>query len=271
MMSRIHKSLELVLPAALLGLILLCLVSPALFPIVSPVGGNVLDANAPLFSPGHLLGTDVNGNDIWSRLIYGGRTSMTIAVCVNLIGLCAGGTIGASAGYIGGMADACIMRVLDAFLAFPPLVLVLAIAQVLQPSTSNIVWALAFFSIPAYARVARASTLRLKEQPFMIAALLCGTGMGRILRRHVAPNILPQLIAFALLAMGTVIIVEGAIGFLGFGVPLPQPSWGSMIQQGQMTLSATPAQVLIPSACLFLTVLSFNLLGEALRVRWVQR
>lgn len=271
MRQRPLESLDLIVPATLLAFVLLCLASPAILPVPPPVGGNILEANEPLFSAGHFLGTDVNGNDIGSRLLHGGRTSILIALAVNLLGLCAGGALGAASGYLGGIVDACIMRALDSLLAFPSLILVLAIAQTLQPSTLNMVWALAFFSVPAFARVARASTLRLKELPFMTAAHLSGSSTLQILTRHVVPNIAPQLITFGLLGMGTVIIIEGAVGFLGFGVPLPEPSWGNMIYQGQMTLSANPRLALLPSAALFLTVVSFNLLSEALRVRWTKR
>jgi peptide/nickel transport system permease protein len=161
-----------------------------------------------------------------------------------------------------------IMRTLDVLMAFPPLILVIAIAQSLGPAATHTIWALAFFSIPAFARISRAATLRLREQPFMTAALLAGTPLWRILMRHITPNVLPQLATFSLLGIGAVINLEGAVSYLGLGVPLPQPSWGNMIFDGQRTLSATPALVLLPSAFLFLTVLSFNLLSDRLRARW---
>jgi peptide/nickel transport system permease protein len=122
--------------------------------------------------------------------------------------------------------------------------------------------------VPAFARVARAATLRLREQPFITAARLSGTRHVRMLLGHIAPNILPQLLTFALLGMGITIILEGALSFLGLGVQPPEPSWGNMIAQGQGILSAQPRFVLIPSAALFVTVVSFNLLGDALRARW---
>jgi peptide/nickel transport system permease protein len=159
------------------------------------------------------------------------------------------------------------MRVLDVLIAFPSLVLALAIAQSLGPSKLHTIYALCFFSVPAFARLSRAQTLRLRERPFMLAARLAGTRAPRILLRHVAPNILPALVTFALLGMGVTIILEGALSFLGLGIRPPEPSWGNMIFEGQAVLSAEPKLVLLPSAFLFVTVLAFNLLGDALRAR----
>jgi peptide/nickel transport system permease protein len=264
--------LDVVIPTTMLLVIAFaCFVWPLLYPVPGSVGGSVLEANQPLLSPEHFLGTDLNGNDVWSRLLHGGRASLAIALAVNVLGLLIGGFLGALGGHAGGAVDSLIMRAMDVLIAFPSLVLVLAIAEALGPSYANTIWALAFFSVPAFARVSRAATLRLRKQPFMLAAALSGTRGLRLLVRHVAPNILPQLATFALLGMGVVIIIEGALGFLGLGVPPPMPSWGNMISQGQEALSARPALVLLPSAFLFVTVLSFNLLGEALRARWSRR
>jgi peptide/nickel transport system permease protein len=260
------------LPIALIVLVVGgCLLGPVLFPIPQPVGGNVLDSNLPSFSPGHLLGTDPNGNDVLSRLLYGGRSSLLIAVSVNLIGLIVGGGLGALSGYLSGAFDTVIMRLFDMLIAFPSLVLTLAVAQSLGPSLTNTILAISFFSIPATARIARGATLRLRERPFMAAAQLCGTSTWRILFRHVAPNIAPQLVTFGMLGMGIVIVTEGALSFLGLGIPQPAPSWGNMVYEGQQSLSATPMLVVWPSLALVVTVLSFNLLAENLRTRWSGR
>jgi peptide/nickel transport system permease protein len=262
------RSLDLAIPSALLALIFgLCFLWPLVGSVPQPIGGNILDADLPAFSPGHLLGTDQVGNDIWSRLLYGGRSSLEIALAVQAIGLLVGGTLGAIAGYRAGILDLVLMRILDVLIAFPALVLALAIAQGLGPSKINTIWALSFFSVPAFARISRAATLRLRERTFILAARLSGTSEPRILVRHVVPNILPQLLTFGLLGMGIIIILEGALSFLGLGVPLPDPSWGNMIAEGQQVLSADPRFVLLPSAALFITVLAFNLLGDALRAR----
>jgi peptide/nickel transport system permease protein len=270
--GRLSGQLELILPAGFILLMLAaCFLGPTILALPAPTGGDILESNQPMFSAGHLFGTDPVGNDVLARLLHGGRASLEIAVAVNVIGLVLGGSLGALAAWWGGWIDAVIMRVLDVLIAFPSLVLSLAIAQSLGASKTNTIFALAFFSISAFARIARAATLQLREQTFMTAARLCGTPTWRTLTRHIAPNILPGLVTFALLGMGIVIILEGALSFLGLGVPSPDPSWGNMIANGQATLSATPRYVLLPSAFLFTTVLAFNLLGDALRARWSVR
>jgi peptide/nickel transport system permease protein len=265
------RSLRIGVPAAVIVLIFAaCFVWPIVGSVPKPTGGNILDSDLPAFSSGHVLGTDTVGNDIWSRLLYGGRNSLEIALAVQLVGLILGGTLGAIAGYRGGVLDIVMTRMLDVLIAFPVLVLALAIAQGLGPSKLNTIWALSFFSVPAFARISRAATLQLRERTFMLAATLSGTPAWRILLRHVAPNVLPSLITLGLLGMGIIIILEGALSFLGLGVPPPNPSWGNMIADGQQTLSAEPRFVLYPSVVLFVTVLAFNLLGDALRARWSQ-
>jgi peptide/nickel transport system permease protein len=262
-------SLAVTIPAGIIAfMVVLCFLGPTVLGLPAPNDGDILESNLPMFSPGHPFGTDQVGNDELSRLLHGGQASLEIAVAVNLLGLLIGGTLGALAAYWGGRVDPIIMRVLDVLIAFPSLVLALAIAQSLGPSKTNTIFALAFFSVAAFARIARAATLQLREQTFMTAARLSGTPAWRTLVRHIAPNILPGLITFALLGMGIIIILEGALSFLGLGVPAPDPSWGNMISNGQQTLSATPRYVLLPSAFLFVTVLAFNLLGDALRSRW---
>jgi peptide/nickel transport system permease protein len=271
-LSPAWRSLAVTIPAAiLLAIVLVCFGLPILAPVPSPVDGSVLEADLPLFSPRHVLGTDLNGNDVLSRMLHGGQASIGIALSVNVIGLVLGGSIGAVSGYAGRFADAFIMRVLDVFIALPSLVLVLAVAQGLGGGILNAIWSLSFFSVPAFARVARAATLRIRGQAFMIAAVLSSAGIGRIVFRHIAPNIAPQLITFALLGIGVVMVIEGGLSFLGFGIQAPEPSWGNMIAQGQQSLLTRPSLVLFPSSLLFLTVLSCNLLGEALRARWSPR
>lgn len=267
--GRWRGSLGVIVPAVMVAFIFgLCFIWPIIGPVPSPTGGNILNASLPAFSPGHFLGTDPVGNDEWSRLLYGGRASLEIALAVQAIGLLVGGVLGAVAAYLGGWRDATIMRLLDVLIAFPALVLAVAIAQGLGPSELHTIWALCAFSIPAFARISRAATLQVREQTFMVAARLSGASFPRMLLGHIAPNILPQLITFALLGIGIVMILEGALSFVGLGVPPPAPSWGNMIAQGQSTLSAQPRYVLLPSAALFITVVSFNLLGDGLRARW---
>lgn len=267
-----RRRLPILLPAGTAAIIVLaCFVAPLIFPIPAPTGGDVLSSSSPPGTPGHPLGTDLNGNDILSRLLYGGRASLIVGVAVNLLGLFLGGTLGALSGYLSGKFDTVIMRFLDVLIAFPALVLTLAVAQALGPSQRNTILALSFFAVPAFARIARAATLRLNELPFMAAAQLSGTSGRRVLFRHIAPNIGPQLLSFMLLGMGIIIVTEGALSFLGLGIPRPAPSWGNMIFEASQTMSATPIQVVWPSMALLVTVLAFNLLGENLRSRWSSR
>jgi peptide/nickel transport system permease protein len=267
--SDVARRLRLWLPAGFLIVMLAaCFIWPNIYPVPNPVRGNVLEAGLPPLSPGHVFGTDPVGNDVFSRILYGGQVSFEVGFAVTAIGLVFGSLLGVTAAYWGGAVDAVISRVLDVLIAFPALVLALAIAEGLGPSEVHVIWALAVFSIPAFGRIARGATIELRERTFMLAARLSGTRRWRMIVRHVAPNIMPQLMTFSLLGFGVVIILEGALSFLGLGIPLPEASWGSMIAQGQQTLSASPDLVLIPSAFLFATVLSLNLLGDALRERW---
>lgn len=262
-------NLRIWLPAGfLIALFCACFFWPLVYPVPKPIGGSILNSGLPPLSPGHIFGTDPVGNDIFSRILHGGQVSFEVGLSVTAIGLAIGGLLGVAAAYWGGAADTAISRVLDVFIAFPALVLALAIAEGLGPSELHVIWALAIFSIPAFGRIARGATLTLREQTFMLAARLSGTRGRRMIMRHIVPNIMPQLLTFSLLGIGVVMILEGALSFLGLGIPPPEPSWGSMIAQGQQTISASPDLVLIPSAFLFATVVSLNVLGDALRERW---
>jgi peptide/nickel transport system permease protein len=270
--GRLRQSLSLYLPAGLLAAIIAaCFLWPLVGNVPPPVGGSVLDASLPAGTPGHLLGTDAAGNDIFSRLLYGGRVSLEVGAATQVIGIVVGGLIGMIAGYSRGFLAAVLMRVLDILIAFPSLVLALAIAEGLGPGELHVIWALSFYSVPAFARLARAATLRLRDQNFMLAASLSGTPRWRIVLFHLAPNLLPQQLTFALLGAGVAIIQEGALSFLSLGVPPPGASWGNMIASGMQTMSVQPSLVLLPCLALLITVAALNLLGDALRARWSAR
>ncbi len=251
-----------------LALLFACFLWPLIYKIPSPVRGSILESNLPIGSPGHILGTDTVGDDIMSRILYGGRVSFEVAAAVQAIGLVLGGLVGIFAGFVGGVREAFVMRILDVLIAFPAIVLVLAIVDGLGASELHVIWGLCVFSVPAFARVSRAATLRLREQTFVLAAGLSGSKRTRIIFKHVVPNVLPQLITFALLGSGVVIILEATLSFFGYGIPLPGPSWGNMIAQGAALMSVYPRLVLVPSAFLFVTVVALNSLGDGLRARW---
>ncbi len=263
------RTLRLWVPAGLILLLAgMCFIWPLVWTMPPPTGGSILDANAAPFSPGHILGADQNGNDIFSRICYGGRVAFEVGFSVTAIGMVVGGLIGITAGVFGGWVDAVLSRVLDILIAFPALVLVLAVAEVLGPSELHLIWALLAFSIPAAGRVARGATLTVRGLQFVTAARLSGTRRWRIMVRHILPNIIPQLVTFSLLGVGIVVVIEGAVDFLGLGIQPPEPSWGAMIANGQQVLTAQPEFVLIPSIFLLWMVASLNLLGDALRERW---
>jgi peptide/nickel transport system permease protein len=258
------RTLEITIPAAVLLLLLFfCFVWPLIYPVPKPTGGSILDSGLPMWSPGHIFGTDNVGNDIMARILYGGQVSFEVAAAVQVIGLVVGGTLGVIAGYFGGPVDSVLMRVLDVFIA--------AIVDSLGQSELNVIYALAAFSIPAFARLSRAATLRLRDQPFVVAARLSSVKSWRIISGHLVPNMMPQLLTFSLLGAAVVIILEGALDFLGYGIPDPAPSWGKMIANGQTMLSVRPSLVIVPSIFLFVTVICLNLLGDGLRARWEVR
>ncbi len=267
--QRLGRALRLWVPAGVLLLILaICFLLPLVVTLPSATSGNIIYNNESPFSPGHILGTDVQGVDIFSQLVYGGQVAFEVGISVTIIGIAIGGTLGVIAAYFGGWVDAVISRVFDILIAFPALVLALVIAEGLGPSEMHVIWALAVFGIPAVGRVARGATLTIRGLPFMTAARLAGTRRWRIIARHIVPNIMPNIVTFSLLGLGIIIILEGALDFLGYGIPAPTPSWGNMISRGQQILSVQPEYVLIPSIALLITVAALNMLGDALRERW---
>jgi len=267
--QRLGRALRLWVPVGVLILILsICFLLPLVVTLPSSTKGDIIVNNEPPFSPGHILGTDVQGVDIFSQLVYGGQVAFEVGISVTVIGIAIGGTLGVIAGYFGGWVDAVISRVFDILIAFPAIVLALVIAEGLGPTEMHVIWALAVFGIPAVGRVARGATLTIRGLPFMTAARLAGTRRWRIIARHVVPNIMPNVVTFSLLGLGIIIILEGALDFLGYGIQRPTPSWGNMIATGQQILSAQPEYVLIPSIALLITVAALNMLGDALRERW---
>lgn len=266
---RLPFSADIAVSAGILGLLVLaCFAGPAVLRIPGPNAGALTGAYLRPGAAGHLLGTDNLGNDLLSRALFGGRTSLEVAVGCILIGVIVGGVLGVVSGYRGGLVDTVVMRFLDMLLAFPSLILALCIATYLGPKEQNVIFAIAFFSVPANARIIRSATLKIRDSNFVAAARFSGRSERSIMLRHIVPNVLPPLMTFALLGVAIVILVESSLSFLGAGIPLPQPSWGNMISTGEPYLSSDPWLVLVPAAFLFLTVLNLNLLGDALRSRW---
>ncbi|HEY2549951.1 MAG TPA: ABC transporter permease, partial [Streptosporangiaceae bacterium] len=213
-----RRDLDLWIPGVILAaLVVGCFILPLTGVVPDPMAGDLTQVLRPPLSPGHILGTDTIGRDVMSRILYGGRTSIEVGLGVNAIGIVAGGLIGMFAGFRRGVLDSLIMRVLDVMLAFPALILTIVIATYLGASELNVIWAISFFSIPAYARLARAVTLKMREQVYIDAARMSGRSDRAILLRHIAPNVLPQLGTYSLLQVGIVVMIEATLSFLGAG------------------------------------------------------
>ncbi len=250
--------------AAWIAVVVLAATLANFLPIPSPTEMDMLARRMPPDAQ-HWLGTDGLGRDMLSRLVFGARTSLTVGLLAPMIGLLFGAALGMLAGYFRGRFEALAMGGVDVLLAFPPLVLVLAITAYLGQSVLNLSLTIGFLSIPPFARVARAATLTLAQREFVTAARALGATHARILFRELLPNVSLPLLAFFLLAVAVTIVVEGALSLLGLGVPPPTPSWGSMIGEGRESLDIAPWLAFLPAGVMFLTVLSFNLVGDSLR------
>jgi len=249
---------------AWIALVALAAIFADVLPIPSPTDIDMLGKRA-LPSAEHWLGNDQLGRDELSRLIYGGRVSLTVGLLAPVIGVMIGGALGMLAGYFRGRLESFVVGGVDVLLAFPPLVFALAVTTYLGQSVLNITLVIGILGIPAFTRVARAVTLSLSEREFVTAARALGATHSRILLRELLPNVALPLVAFFLLGVAVTIVVEGALSFLGLGVPPPTASWGSMIGEGRESLDIAPWLAFMPALVMFLTVLSFNIVGDTLR------
>lgn len=256
--------------AALLGgLIILLTVGCAIFaPLIAPADPLQQEAAArlqPIGSPGHLLGTDTNGRDILSRLIFGSRVALQVSLIPVLISGTLGLALGLLAGFYGGWVDTIIMRLADIMFAFPAILLAIAIVSALGPNQLNAILALTVVFIPAFARLVRSQVLSLREQDFVLAARSIGVWNRAIIFRHILINTLPVCIVFATLQTGQMIIFAAALSFLGLGVQPPTPDWGAMANEGRNAMLAAPWVTTIPGIAIFVVTMGFNLLGDGLR------
>jgi peptide/nickel transport system permease protein len=250
------------------GLILtLLLVLAALAaPLLSPHDPNVQDTSRRLEAPSkdHKLGLDDLGRDVLSRIIWGARVSLRVGFSVVLMASIVGITLGAISGYFGGIVDALVMRLCDVLLAFPGILLAIALVAVLGPSINNVVLALSIIGWVGYARLVRGQVLKVREMEYVTAAKALGAKSPRVIIRHVLPNVINPVIVMATLGLAGAVLAEAALSFLGLGVQPPTPSWGAMLTSGRRYLGLANHLAIFPGAAIMLAVMGLNFLGDGL-------
>lgn len=219
----------------------------------------------PADQPEHIFGVDGNRRDLLSRIIFGSRLSLVIGIASASFAILSGVIFGALAGFIGGWFDNLVMRLMDVLLAFPSLILAIAIVAVLGPGLINVLLAVSIVAIPVYARVVRASVLQVKERDFVYASRALGASSFVLLIKHVLPNVLTPIIVQGTLGIASAILDSAALSFLGLGAPPPTPEWGLMLGEERNSVFNAPHLVFIPGIAIMLTVLAFNLIGDGLR------
>ncbi|GMA51120.1 peptide ABC transporter permease [Alicyclobacillus contaminans] len=255
------------------GLIVLIMVLIALFaPVLAhydptrPLSDGLSQMGAPL-PPNHKywLGTDTEGRDVFSRVLYGARVSLEVGFFAGLISLFIGALLGIISGYFGGWVDMVIMRLTDMVLAFPFLLFVVALVAVMKPSVTNVFIAIGVFGWAQMARIIRGQVLAVKELEYVQAARSLGASAWNIIFKEVLPNVITPVVIYLTLAIGQNILLEASLSFLGFGVQPPEPSWGNMIQEGMAYFQLAPWLIYAPGLMLLITTIGFNLLGDGLR------
>lgn len=257
------------LAIAWIVLVVLCALLADVLPVRSPVETDIPNRLSGPGENGFLLGSDSLGRDIVSRVVFGARVSLIVAATAVLVGSIVGGAIGLTSGFLRGWYERIVMSAVDVLLAFPALILILALVAYLNDqSLRTIAFVFGFLAIPAYARVARATTLAVSEREYVLAARALGATRWRILGRELLPNVALPIAAFGLVAVGVVIVAEGSLAFLGLSVELPSSTWGLMIAEGKNHMRAAPWVALVPSLTMLFTVLSLNYVGDSLRSRF---
>ena len=240
--------------------------SPQVAPLVAPYDWNETDVGPRLTGPGleHFFGTDLHGRDVFSRVIAGGRYSISLGIATVTLSLLLGSLIGIFLGFAGGKADLWGSRFVDVLLGFPPIVLAILIVSLLGVGLMNVVIAVAIAGVPRFARVVRGATLVVREQPYVEAALALGASDKQIMFRHLLPNVVPTLIVLGTLELGNAILSTATLSFLGLGAQPPTPEWGAMLSSGREFMRYAPWAMIFPGLALFLVVMSVNLIGDRL-------
>jgi peptide/nickel transport system permease protein len=248
-------------------IIILFIVAAIFAPWLAPYDPDKIDMNNALLQPGkaHWLGTDALGRDTLSRTIYGTQISLIIGLVVVVLGSIVGMMLGLIAGYFGSWTHAIVMRVIDTLMAFPMLILALLIASLLGEGIRNIIMALSFAMVPAYARLMCGQVMTVKENDYILAGRSMGASHTRIMFRHLAPNCFPPLIVMMTMMLGTTILAEAGLSFLGIGVQPPIATWGNMVNDGRQYLLTNPILSFAPGLAIMLVVYAFNMVGDGLR------
>ncbi len=254
----------LLLSIGWLALVVVLAVIAAWLPLPAPDEQDLLNTLAAP-GAGAWLGTDSLGRDILSRLIHGGRVSLSVALGSVAIGMLGGGALGLVAGFFGSWSDRLIMGAMTVLLCFPGIILAIALVSSLGPNLANVTMAIGVIFVPAFARIARANTLSLRHREFVLAAQVLGARAPRVLLREILPNLMPALLSYAVVMLGVAILAEAALGFLGLSVRPPQPSWGGMIASERSNLTDAPLAVFVPALWMMATVLAINWIGESVR------
>jgi peptide/nickel transport system permease protein len=255
-------------PVALLGLVMVVIyvgiaITVGLLPLRDPLQVSTQRLMGP--TPEFPFGTDALGRDLLSRIMFGARLSIRVAALSVAIATVVGGTLGLVSGYLGGLADLTIGRVLDVFFAFPAILLALGIVAALGPDPNNVIIAIAVVYTPIFARVVRGPVLALKAREFVEAARAVGATGSRIVLRHIVPNLMSTLVVQVSLALSWAVLTEGALSFLGLSAQPPAPSWGVMLSEGRQYLEFATHLAIFPGLAIMVAVLGFNLLGDGLR------
>lgn len=245
-------------------IILAAIFAPIVTGGVDPLKGSLVDALLPP-SKGHIFGTDKMGRDIFTRVIYGARASLTATFGVVALIFLIGTVTGVISGYFGGIVDAVIMRIADMMLAFPGLVLALAVAGIMGASIKNAIIAIVVVSWTKYARLARSLVLKIRDRDYVSAAIVTGSKTPYMLLRYMLPNALPTLIITAATDVGSMMLELAAMSFLGFGAKPPAPEWGYMLNEGRACMQSAPWLMIFPGLAIFVVVVVFNMLGDSVR------